>query len=132
MTTRDRDSGEPERSERPTKQLANVIAFDAKRGRPDPPADLTEDEAQEWREIVRSLPPHRIKPEHFAIFSAYCRHICRSSFFSRLFDAARPQGAATGEALDRLVRLADAALRADRAVLACATKLRFIPSRCVN
>ena len=84
--------------------------------------DLTADEAAEWRAVVDRLPADWIKREHYGVLVNYCRHICRSRVLARAVSA---QELESDDGLKRYDKLANAAERESRAVLACARTLRL-------
>src|SRR5262245_21682536 len=43
--------------------------------RPDPPAELTERQAREWREVVARMPVEWFGRETHGLLTQYCRHI---------------------------------------------------------
>jgi phage terminase small subunit len=88
--------------------------------RPDPPADLTDEQQKEWRLIVGRLPAEWFLRESHGILAAYCRHSSRARRLARELDEL--------EDLDDLIRfdkLSKAAERETRAMLACARSLRI-------
>ena len=46
--------------------------------RPSPPDDLTDDEAEEWRQIAGRMPSDWFMRENFPLLMDYCRHIVRA------------------------------------------------------
>ena len=55
--------------------------------RPRPPAELTKEQAKEWRVIVNRLPPDWFQPEVFPLLVAYCRHVASARFVAKQLDA---------------------------------------------
>ena len=55
--------------------------------RPDPPGDLTKDQATEWRDIVNRLPADWFPRETHPMLAQLCRHICVARFIARQIDA---------------------------------------------
>jgi hypothetical protein len=43
--------------------------------RPEPPSELSEDEATEWRAIVDAVPTDWVKHEQHPLLVNYCRHV---------------------------------------------------------
>lgn len=70
--------------------------------RPEPPGDLTADEAGEWREIVRALPADWFTRETHGLLSAYCRHIVSAR---RVAEMIRTAGDDDIAGLARLLRM---------------------------
>jgi hypothetical protein len=46
--------------------------------RPDPPADLTDEMAEEWRQIVNRMPADWFTVETWPLLAQYCTHIVRA------------------------------------------------------
>lgn len=44
--------------------------------RPDPPSDLTKEQAREWRAMANSLPADWFGRETHGLLAQYCRHVC--------------------------------------------------------
>jgi hypothetical protein len=91
--------------------------------RPEPPAELTKEQAAEWRAVVGRLPPDWFPRETHALLAAYCRHIVRGRVIAKLIDACRP--AETSQELRRFDKLALMADREGRAISALATRMRL-------
>lgn len=56
----------------------------------EPPEELTEDQAQIWREAVRSMEVGFFKVEHRPSLEAYTRHVTRERELSRLLAGLHP------------------------------------------
>lgn len=54
---------------------------------PDAPYDLADDEADEWRAIVRSMHPDHFTRGNFPLLAQLCRHICNSRRVAQLIEA---------------------------------------------
>jgi hypothetical protein len=63
------------------KILKPQAAHDLEIQPPEPPDELSEDEAIEWRNIVSQMPPDYFQNEVFPILIELCRHICLSRFY---------------------------------------------------
>jgi len=74
-------------------------------GRPQPPADMTEDERGVWREVVNAMPPNWFTTQH--ILRQYCRVVC-------MVEATSNEGV---DALSKLTAM----------MLSLAAKLRITP-----
>jgi len=110
METRGRKS----ESEREVAQLVHV-----RDDRPDPPEDLTPEQAEEWRGVVGRMPASWFKREHYGMLSAYCRHVCRAR------EVERELAATSIEDLEKYEKLARSAERETRSILACGRTLRL-------
>ena len=117
--------GRPSRAEL---ALSDVPVVDVgRRMPPPPPAELTDAQAQVWRDAVSSMPANWLTRGSYPILIEYCRHVCRArlleaevAHFDREWIAA-PGGI---ERLDRLLAMAE---REGRAALQCARALRLTP-----
>src|SRR3546814_433066 len=56
--------------------------------RPEPPSDLTDEQADEWRAVVNRLPAEWFPRETWGLLSQYCRHVIRARRLAQLLDAA--------------------------------------------
>lgn len=106
---------------------AQVVALQGGIGqRPDPPDDLTDDQAEVWRATVAS--------EDTAFFSTaalrellkdYCRHKCTGAALSaqiETYDASKAMDPETAKNFDRITKMRD---RETKAAADLATKLRL-------
>lgn len=94
--------------------------------RPDPPADLSAAEGQEWREIVHRLPADWFPRETHGLLAAYCRHIVSARRVAKLIEGA-DDGDVPG--LARLLRMQAAQ---SAAIAALAAKMRLAQSATVD
>lgn len=90
--------------------------------RPDPPAELTGEQAAEWVAVVRSLPADWFGRETHSLLAQYCRHVVSARHVARRIDAAGDDDLPT---LARLLRMQ--AVQSG-AIASLATKLRLAPS----
>ena len=86
------------------------------------PADLTDDQAEEWRAVVNRMPAEWFPRETHALLADYCRHVVMARKISQLI-----QQSEEGETLDvgeydRLGRMAE---RESRVIASLATKMRL-------
>ena len=105
-------------------ELTAVVAFLP--ARPDPPPDLCEAEAIEWREIVHRLPADWFPRETHGLLAQYCRHVVASRRVAALIEAADDDDV---PALARLMRMQ--ALQSG-AIAALATKMRMAQSATID
>lgn len=54
--------------------------------RPHAPNDLTEEQAEEWREIVNRMPADWFPRETHPMLAQYCRHVVRARRLAQLLD----------------------------------------------
>jgi hypothetical protein len=92
--------------------------------RPEPPAELTEEQAQEWREVVGRMPSDWFRREVFPLLVQFCRHVVSARFVAKLIHDTRVELSEpeTVKRLDLLLRLEE---REGKAVARLATKLRL-------
>ena len=90
-----------------------------------PPSELTDAQADVWRDVTSSMRPDWLIRGAYRILIEYCRHVCRA----RLLEAqiAHFEAEWTGipggvERLDKLLAMAD---RETKAVVSCARALRL-------
>lgn len=94
--------------------------------RPDPPPDLCEAEAVEWREIVHRLPADWFPRETHGLLAQYCRHVVAARRVAALIEAADDDDV---PALARLMRMQ--ALQSG-AIAALAAKMRLSQSASID
>lgn len=69
------------------KSMADLMIADSPAGiinRPDAPYDLTDEEADEWRAVVASMPADHFARSHYPILAQYCRHVIASRRIAQL------------------------------------------------
>jgi hypothetical protein len=103
-------------------ELAVVpVAIEARR--PPPPDDLTQAQAQVWRDTVATMPAGWFNRSHAPLLVAYCRHVARAAELEHVLRGTMAPGSdATLEQADRLLKMAE---RETRAITACARSLRL-------
>ena len=72
--------------------------------RPEPPDELTPQQAEEWREIVDRMPVDWFRREIHPLLCAYCRHICNARHIAGLIEDARVVDVADRKAVMRYNR----------------------------
>jgi len=73
--------------------------------RPQPPAELTKEQAQEWIELVTAQPADWLGRERHGLLCAYCRHIVAQRHVAQLIDEAESGDELDVSALDKLYRM---------------------------
>ncbi len=73
--------------------------------RPEPPSELTPEQAEEWREIVARMPATWFGRETWPRLCTYCRHVSNARHIARLIEDARGDDLGDRVALMRLNRL---------------------------
>jgi hypothetical protein len=94
-------------------------------GRPPPPKDLTDEQAEEWRAVVARMPAGWFTRETHPLLAQFCRHVVRARQIEKTLDEYTKQLLETDEGLDPLDRLAKMADREARAMTTLATKMRL-------
>jgi hypothetical protein len=75
--------------------------------RPDAPYHLSDDEAEEWRAIVASMPPDHFARCHYSMLEQLCRHNVAARMIGALIVALRKQKKISNEQLTHLLSLQD-------------------------
>jgi hypothetical protein len=104
----------------------SVVPVAGRIGKPLPPEDLTEGQADEWRAVVGSLPSGWVRREHYGILAAYCRHACRHQFLSQALDQYELEWINVEGGPERYAKLAAAAAKESAGMIACARQLRMM------
>ena len=115
----------PQRGRKSAVALATMAAIPGQR--PAPPAELTEEQAEEWRAIVATKPPEWFNRDSQALLVALCRHIVISRRIAEQIDSFPIDLLSTDEGLSRYRRLGTMAERHSGAMASISTKLRLTP-----
>jgi hypothetical protein len=106
-----------------------TLVIDASRRQPlATPSELSDAQAQVWRDVVGSLPGDWISRASAPILIAYCRHVCRARLLESLIAHFEAEWTGIDGGLERLGALLAMAERETRAATACARALRLTPS----
>lgn len=92
--------------------------------RPEPPALLSVEEAEEWRRVVNHMPQEWYRQEYYGELVPYCQQVVLGAGFAaqaKLVDNKYQSG------LDEYIKLTKAAERANRVVDKIGTTLRITP-----
>lgn len=103
--------------------LAQPVLIEARR--PPPPAELSDVEAEVWRDAVGTMPTGWFCRAQYPILVAYCRHTARASQLSRMVAEFRTEWVAQAGGLERLDKLLAMAERETRSLIACARSMRL-------
>jgi hypothetical protein len=103
----------------------SVVAPPPGQKRPEPPAELTEEQAVEWRLVVDRLPPDWFPAETYQLLVAYCRHVVQARVIAELIKDFHKEWLATDEGLHRYDKLTQMADREARAISSLATRMRL-------
>ena len=90
--------------------------------RPDPPRELTSEQANVWREVLDDLPSDWFRPSNLALLETYCRHVVASRRIAQLIEAEEQSDGFTLERYDFLLRMQE---REGRALSSLATCMRL-------
>lgn len=93
--------------------------------RPEPPDELTKEEASEWRSIAERLPADWFTRETHGQLVNYCRHIVKARRVAEQVSAFRQEWLETDEGLHRYDKLLHMAERESRAIASLGTKMRI-------
>jgi hypothetical protein len=90
--------------------------------RPNPPADLNDEQAAEWVAIVSRLPADWFGRETEGLLAQYCRHIVASRRVAQLIAQVETDDEFNLKDYDRLLKMQE---REGRAISSLATKMRI-------
>jgi hypothetical protein len=90
--------------------------------RPDAPYDLTDEQADVWRQVVEALPADWFGPETWHLLADYCRHTVSSRHMSQLVESQQKGESIDVATLDRALKMRE---RETRAASSLATRLRI-------
>ena len=99
-----------------------VLSFGTKVRRPDPPAELTEEQAAEWRAVVNRLSAGHFPRETHAMLAAYCRHVVTARRVAQVIDALEKDTEFNAAEYYRALKAQDAE---GRAISSLAGRMRF-------
>lgn len=90
--------------------------------RPDPPPELTDEQAIEWREIINRLPADWFPRETHGMLAAYCRHVVTARRVADLVRSIEQADELDVGEYDRALRMQE---REGRAISSLATRMRI-------
>lgn len=111
------------RGRKSSASLAVVTALPGQR--PEPPAELNEAQANEWRAIVGRMPADWFTRETQPLLVQYCRHVVKARLVAKAVDEFDPAWLADEEGLKRYDKLTQIAEREGRAMSSLATRMRI-------
>lgn len=106
------------------KSAASLAIMPLKVPPPEPPANLTPEQAECWREVVGSLPSNWLPRDVWPLLESYCRSIATSRQLSKVIQAFTPD-MLTGAALTEFGRLCTLRAAENANMWRMATKLRL-------
>jgi hypothetical protein len=114
------------RKSRAELEMTDTVIVDVSRRMPAaPPSELSDAQAQVWRDAVSSMPGNWLARGAHGILVEYTRHICRARLLE--VQIAQFQQEWTTGGLERLDKLLAMAEREGKAAIACARALRLTP-----
>ena len=90
--------------------------------RPDPPDELTDEQAAEWRAVTNRLPADWFPRETHAMLATYCRHVVAARRVADLVTAIEAESDFDIVAYDRALKMQE---REGRAISSLATRMRM-------
>jgi hypothetical protein len=90
--------------------------------RPEPPGELTDEQASEWKAIVNRLPADWFGRETHSMLAQYCRHVVAARRVAQLIEACEADEHMNVEDYDRLLKMQE---REGRAMSSLATRMRI-------
>lgn len=103
--------------------LSTVRAFVKKA--PEPPAELTKEQADLWRAVCATKPSDWFRADTFPLLSAYCQHTTSARRLSEVIDEFQPKWLKDEEGFSRYRDLLAARDRETRAMSSLARALRL-------
>jgi hypothetical protein len=109
-------------------ELADTLLVDVIRRMPaPPPPELTDAQAQVWRDAVSSMPGNWLQRGAYGILIEYTRHVCRGRLLEGQVARFEEEWLKEDGGLERFDKLLAMAEREGKAALACARALRLTP-----
>lgn len=82
-----------------------LVTPDGSVSRPRPPAELTSEQADEWRSVVNSLPAEQFPRAVHGLLAGYCRHAVALRHVGQLIDAHEQEEQVDIQTYDRLLKM---------------------------
>lgn len=93
--------------------------------RPKPSLELTEEQADEWREIANSLPADWFPRESLGLFAQYCKHIVASRHVGQMITEMETSEGDEEFLIGKYDKLLQMQEREGRAISSLATRMRL-------
>lgn len=90
--------------------------------RPDPPIELTREQAREWNDVINRMPAEWFPRETHSILAQYCRHVVSARRVAELIAASEQSGEFDVSEYDKLLKMQE---REGRALSSLATRMRL-------
>jgi hypothetical protein len=107
--------------------LSVVASLPAALQRPEPPKDLTVEQAAEWGAVVARMPAGWFTRETHQVLATYCRHVVNARRLAEVIEAFDPAWLSDEDGLKRYDKLLAMADREGKAITMTATRLRLTP-----
>ena len=107
------------------KSVAELAVVALAQRRPEPPAELTKDEAEIWRAVVGTKPGDWFAADSFPLLVAYCRAIAVSNGLAGAISTFDDEGLTNAQALARYDKLLQMQDRQQRLIASLATRMRL-------
>jgi hypothetical protein len=95
--------------------------------RPEPPAELTPEQAETWLAAVNSMPADWFSGCAGVLLGQLCRHVCYVRWMADELEAVGLGSPKKGGGIDRFDKLSRMHLREGKAISSLMTKLRLTP-----
>lgn len=90
--------------------------------RPDPPSELTDEQAEEWQAVVMRLPADWFPRETHSMLAQYCRHVVSARRCAQLVAQIEGAEQLDMDAYDKALKMQE---REGRAISSLATRMRI-------
>jgi phage terminase small subunit len=104
---------------------AQIQTVSLEKRRPSPPADLNDQMAALWQQVVGCFEPGYFRPADYPLLESYCRHVYRAGVIDRQLDVMQDKWLTDDEGLKRYRSLLDARAKETAVVLSLARSLRI-------
>jgi phage terminase small subunit len=109
------------------KSAASRLALNSEGDRPDPPAHLSGEEADEWRRVVLRMPSGWFRAETHGLLATYCAHVANLQLIQNQLRVLRASSKNPGDVL-QLAALMKLHQEESKQIASLAVKLRLAPS----
>ncbi len=107
------------------KSAARLGVIQGFRQRPEPPDELTPEQAEEWRAVVSRMPVDWFGREIWPLLCAYCRHVATARHIAGLIEDAHKGDLSDRKVLMRFNRLLGMQERQSNVMAGLATRMRL-------
>lgn len=100
----------------------SVVQIGSVCSRPEPPGELTDEQATEWRLVVDRLPADWFARENYPLLAQYCRHTVSARRVAQLIARLEESSDFDVDTYDKLLKMQE---REGRALSSLATRMRL-------